>query len=704
MTHQLDPLLNPASIAVLGASERANSVGLQTMENLCHGGYSGQLYAVNSGYGSVCGVDCYADLAALPTPVEHVIFTVSDSHIEAALDAAIASGVKAVTIMSSLVLGDDPHLRQRIRRKIESSGMLVCGANSMGYFNFRSGVWACGFDTRENHVRGGNVTLISQSGSGMCGIVDCEERIDFNLAISTGQELSVALDDYLDYALEQAETRVVGLFIETVRNPQGMVTALQKAAKKRIPVVAIKVGKTEFSARMAITHSGAIAGRDAAYLALFDRYGVQRVNDMHELVSTLMLFAQPHPVGPGGLVAIHDSGGERQLLIDLADEMDVPLANISDDTKKQLAERLDPGLPAVNPLDAWGAGGPDSDRIMEDCFAALMADESAGLGAVVHDRAPLSGIYSRYLGYIDVAHRISGKPAVLVANHQGSGSDPQAVTSTRAGFPVLDGITPFLKAVSCVFSYRDFQNRGTMQIAPVDTNLAGKWARVLATGATLDEADSAAMLNEFSVPVAGGVIVNNEAELVEVVGRGDMTMVLKTAEAGIHHKTDVGGVCLEIESREELLEAYREMSARLGPRAMLSPMITETGVEMVLGMVRDEQFGPLVMLGFGGIHVEKLKDVTYALPPFDSRTARRLLGGLKLRPVLDAGRAQAALAIDAFCKMAADFSVLVAALGDNLEEIDINPIIVHEHGCIAVDALVVGHAIANNLNENRRAG
>ena len=193
----------------------------------------------------------------------------------------------------------------------------------------------------------------------MAGIIDCEERIDFNLAVSTGQELCVSMDQYMDFALEQPETRVIGLVHGSrTKSGQGLIDAFRKANEKAVPVVVLKVGRTELSARLAVSHSGAIAGRDDAYQAVFDRYGVQRVEDMDELTTALIMFAQPHAVAEGGLAAIHDSGGERQLLIDLADSMDVPMATMEAHTVARLEEKLDPGLPPVNPLDAWGAGGP----------------------------------------------------------------------------------------------------------------------------------------------------------------------------------------------------------------------------------------------------------------------------------------------------------------------------------------------------------
>lgn len=695
--HYLDPLLRPGSIAVVGASERPDSVGRRTMENLLTGCFQGRLYAVNPAYDSVCGVPCFPDLASLPDRVEHVIFTVGDARIEAALDATIAHQARAATLMSSLVLKEDdkPLLQQRVAQKVETSGLMVCGANGMGFYNFVDGVWVCGFDTRENHVRGGNVTLISHSGSGMAGIMDCEERIDFNLAVSTGQELSVSMDQYMDFALDQPETRVIGLFMETARNPAGMIAAFKKANDKRVPVVALKVGRTELSARLAVSHSGAMAGSDDAYQAVFDRYGVQRVCDMDELATALIMFAQPHKVANGGLVTIHDSGGERQLMIDLADSMDVPLAQIEPASEVRLEQLLDPGLLAVNPLDAWGAGGPDADTIMEDCLAALMADPNAAMGAVVHDRAPLSRIYGDYIDYMRRGHEASGKPVFLVANRQGTGSDPAVMSVTREGFPVLDGLRSFLTGVRCLLNYRDFHAQSCAETAAAEASLPSRtishWLDMLGTGDTLSELESGQLLHDFNIHMNPAVHVNNEEALLDAAESLIYPLVLKTAEAGIFHKTDQKGVVLNLENESQLKNAYADISQRLGSNVLLSPMVKSHGVEMVLGMIQDEQFGPVVLLGFGGVNVEVLKDVTYALPPFNQATARRMVDKLAHRPLLNALRDRPALNIDAFCAMAERFSLLAASLGTVIKEIDINPIMLGPDGCTAVDALVIGN-------------
>jgi acyl-CoA synthetase (NDP forming) len=703
VAHRLDPLLRPHSIAVLGATEREGTVGRHSVENLLKGGFEGRLYAVNPRRESVLGLPCHPSLAALPEPVEHVIFAIADSRVEAALDEVIEHGARAATIMSSLVIdGDaDPPLRDRVLAKIRKAGLVVCGANGMGFYNFAEGVWGCGFRTRA-HRRGGNVAYISHSGSGMCGIVDSEERIDFNLVVSTGQELAVTMDEYLEYAIQMPGTRAVGLFMETARNPAGLVRALARARERGIPVVALKVGRTELSARLTVSHSGAIAGQDGVYDAIFDRYGVHRVRDMDELATTLILFAQPHPVGAGGLVSIHDSGGERQLLIDLCHDHGVPLAQLSPASTRTLESLLDPGLPAINPLDAWSTGGPDYHVTMEQSFAVLLADPAAAFGVVVHDRAPGGGIHADYLNYLRAGHRASGKPACLVANRQGPGGDPQVVEATREGFPVLDGLESFLRGVKHVFAHRDFtaRARGLPPTIP-DAALSRMQAR-LADRRHLDENDALALLGDAGLPANAGRIVESEAAAVKAARAAGYPVVLKTAKRGVNHKTELGGIHLALDDEAEVTAAYRDLAKRIDPRVLVAPMVAGPGVEMLIGMIHDPQFGPVVLLGAGGLHVEALADVVYALPPFDAAEAVRLVGRLRIAPSLRSRRHRRPLAIEEFCRVAARFSALAAALGDQLAEIDLNPVIVHPDGCAIVDALVVPRQAHNPDSERLR--
>jgi len=688
MSHRLDPLLRPRSVAIVGASGRSDSLGEWSLTNLRKGGFVGNIYPVNPSYEELQGWLCYPSLAALPETPDLVIFGVGDQRIETALDEAIAAGVPAAVIMSTLVIDDDesPVLRERVRAKIAASGIFVCGANGMGFYNVRDHVWACGFDSCM-HEAPGNVSLLSQSGSGLCGIIDCERRLRINTAVSTGNELGVTIDEYLDFVLDLPETRVVGLFLETARNPQGFRAALDKATQKRIPIVALKVGRTEEAARLTVSHSGAMAGDDATYEALFDCYGVQRVRDMDELATALIMFAELHPVGAGGLVTLHDSGGERQLMVDLADEFGVPLTQLSDDTVSAIAEVIDPELPAVNPLDGWSRGGPNSREQMTRALSLLMQDDDAALGAIALDRGPGGLVYPGYLDYMQHAHRESGKPVALVAARQGTGDDELAVTSTHAGFPILDGVSSFLRGVRALFDYRDYLLREFAAPDEIDEQVVAHWREQLRRNGTLSETDSLAMLGEFGFPVVPSRPAAGQDEILAIARQFGYPLVLKTAAPDVVHKTDQQGVVLDIRDDVELQAAYEDLSMRLDPRVLISPMVP-AGIEMILGMRQDPQFGPIVILGFGGIHAEGLRDVTFALPPFDVAHARRCVDRLQLRPLLD-GMRGTACDIDSFADAAARYSTLVHALRDELAEGDVNPVVVGAQGCSAVDALFV---------------
>ncbi len=696
----LDLLLRPASIAVVGATRRRGAVGNTVVRNLLAGGYPGRLACVNPGYDAVEGVPCHPTLDDLPFRPEQVIFAVADSRIEAALTDALRAGMRSCVIYSALVLehDTDPPLRERVRARLAAAGIPACGGNGMGYYNFVHGIHACGFDTRAHSPRG-NVVLLSQSGAGMSGILDVEERLDFSLAVSPGQELTVTLEDYLDYALDQPETRVVGLFMETSRAPQRLLPALEKARTRRIPVVAVKTGRTVLARELAHSHSGALSGEDAVYDALFERFGVHRARDMAELVTVLIMHAQPHPVGAGGLVTIHDSGGERQLLVDLADAAGVPLTRLTTPSEQALQALLDPGLPAVNPLDAWSAGGPEYHHTMESCFAVLLRDPGAALGAVVHDRGPGGALYSIYGDYLRHGHAATGKPVFLVAATQGVGADPLVLELTRAGFPVLDGVESFLRGVGALFSYRDFLALPPMVPVPPAAEVVTRWRMRLADGTWPDESEALQCLSDFGIPVAAARRCGTLAAALAAAEALGYPVVMKTAQPGIVHKSDVDGVRIGLADGTAVRAAYGDLSARLGPLVVVSTLVPDPAVEMFLGLRHDAHFGPVVIMGFGGIHAELLGDVVTVLPPFDAATALRLLGGLRLRPLLDGQRGRPAVDIQAFCRAAAAFSSLAAALDGIVQECDVNPVRVCPDGCFAVDAALIPRATGAGTRE-----
>ena len=691
MSHRLDPLLNPESIVIVGATT-SGGMGTRVIKNLQHGGFKGKLFGLHPKNKDAFDIPCYPDFKSLPEKVEHAIFAVSDERIEGLVDAAIDADIKAMSMMSMLYLDDDekPYLKDRIQAKLNKADILLCGANGMGFFHIEKGVWVNGHFSRPNHEPGG-ICIISQSGSGLAGIIDCEERINLNLSVSSGSELTVGAEDYLDYILHQESTTVVGMFLETIRKPDQMIQSFKLANERKIPIIVLKTGRTERSAELTVSHSGGLAGVDDCYNALFEKYGIQRVADMDELATTLIMFDQPYALANGNMVSMHDSGGERQLIIDIADQQGVEFAELEDDTTQKLKEILDPGLPAVNPLDAWGKGLGDADQIMIDSMIAMLSDSNASMGAIVMDRGPLGKIFPEYVDYLDKANQQTGKPVFLVSNRQGTGTDPLVLQLTQNGTPVIDGLYSFLAGVRCLHQYRDFLKNSESIDIVLDQEKVIYYQKKLNTIDFFGEADALKMFSEFGIKANESTIVTNKGDLSEISSKMIFPLVLKTAVKDVFHKSELNAVYLNIESQEVLLESYKELQTNLPGDSLVAPMIESNGIEMILGMTTDQQLGPMVTIGFGGYYAEALKDVVTLMPPFSKETAKKAILSLKMNPLLNGYRGSEAVDIDAFSELASRFSVIAVEFKEQIREIDLNPIILSKDNCIAVDALISLH-------------
>jgi acetate---CoA ligase (ADP-forming) len=687
-THRLAPLLAPRSMAMVGASPRAGSYGNGMIQAARSCGYEGALYLVNPRYDAIDGLPCYPALRALPEVPEHVVLMLANERLEAALAQAIEAGVPAATIFASGYLEGDrePPLLERMKAMTREAGMLVCGGNGMGFYNRVHKVRCALVDGRSEPA--GPVTLITQSGSILSALSNNDGRLQYNLSVSPGQEIATSAADYMDFALELPGTRVVALFLETIRNPEAFIAAATKARDRDIAVVVVKVARSEQAARFATSHSGAIAGNDAAYDALFERYGVLRCDDVPELFATCQLLSQPWRVRAGGIAAVTDSGGERELLVDHAEAAGVRFAAISERTRERLAARLEYGLAAENPLDAWGTG-KDYRGIFRDCMAALQDDPDTALGVWVTDLRD----NDRFRGpFVEEAPGMAAgcDTPLVFATCFNSGLDSQvAVDLTRSGVPVLEGMRTSLAAIRNAFRYRDLRERKPLTPpAPPAAAVVARWRERLAHGAGLDEAEGYALLRDFGIPAPNAQVVDSAAAAVEAARAVGFPVALKTAMPGIAHKSDVGGVALGLSDAHAVEEAYAAMKERLGPRVLVAPM-AQSGSEIVFGKVTDPQFGPLVMLGLGGVFVETLEDVRFALPPIDAAWAREMLDQLAGRALLEGARGRPRADIAALADAFARFSVLAATLHQELAEIDVNPLIAGPNGVMAVDVLVV---------------
>ncbi len=691
MRRDLTKLLAPRSIAFVGASPRPDTPNNDMLRLIRAGGYRGTVHAISPSHAEIEGYPCLPSLADLPAPPDLAVLAVRNERLEGAMAQAVAAGAGAAVIFASATLAQDaaPPLIARLRAL--AGDMPVCGPNGMGFYNDLDRVWIGGFRSPRRPVPGG-IALIAHSGSVFGALAHNDPRLRFALAVSPGQELTATAADYLAHAVRRPEVRAVGLFLETARDPAALRAALSEAASRDVPVVALKVGRTPAAAAAALSHTGAVAGSDAAWTALFDETGAIRVETLDELAATLLLCAAGRRPAKGGLVAIHDSGGERELAIDLAERIGVPFAPIGAATRAAIQARLDPGLVADNPLDAWGTGR-DFVPLFADCFAHLLADEAAALGFFCADFRDDYYLHAGFAEAALAAAATTAKPVACVTNYTQLRHDRIALRLTEAGVPVLDGTANALAAARGLLAWRDARQRPPDPLPTLPdaaTAVLDRLRTRLAAGEVPDEAAALDLLAGWGVPVVAHRIVADEAAAVAAGEAFGWPVVLKTAMPGIAHKSDAGGVTLGLRDAAALRMAWREMAGRFGPRAMVARQ-APAGPELALGMVRDPQFGPVIVIGAGGTLIELLDDRVPALPPFGPGTARRLLDRLGLRRLLDGYRGGAATDLDVLVLAISRFSRLAADLGDLLEAIDVNPLICGA-APLAVDALLISAA------------
>lgn len=686
----LERMLEARSVAIVGASPREGSVGRQALVELTDGGFEGGIYPVNPKYEEILGLRAYPQLDAIGEPVDLVILAVSNALLEAQLGYAAEIGAAGAVIFASGYEESregTPPLTERLASIAREAGMAVCGGNCMGFANFPKRLRALGFDEPEE-VKLGGITFLSHSGSAFSAMNHNARGLGLNLSVSAGQELVTTVADYLAYALTLESTRVVGMFIETIRDPAGFRAALATARERDVPVVVLKVGREALTREMVAAHSGALAGEDGAYEALFEAEGVLRVASLDEMADALALFEAGRRAGPGGLASVHDSGGERALLIDSAATIGVPLARISEATTARLAELLEEGLAPVNPLDFWGTGR-DAKQVIEGSIRALLADENVAALAFTVDLTTEDSPDMGYIGNALETYPGTDKPYAMLSN-LASGIDRNDVrTLEDAGIPVLEGTLTGLAAFKHLFAYRDHRALPPFEgTSPVDDETRDRWRSRLSRGQPVDEREGLALLADYGISVVPSEVVETLDAACEAAERLGFPVALKTAMPGITHKTDVGGVHLGLVDVDAVDLAYEALASSLGPRAIVAPMATP-GVEMALGVVRDPEFGSLVLVAAGGILVEVLNDRWLGLPPLDEPRARRLVDRLQARPLLDGVRGQPPADVDALARAVAALSWLAHDLDEHLDALDVNPMICAPEGCVAVDAFVI---------------
>jgi len=655
-------MLGARSMAVVGASARPDSFGARMVLEAQRG--SARVQLVNPRYDHVGGLPCVPSLADLDQSVDVVLLGVPESAVLEQLELAAATGAR-----SAVLFGSAHGLREKITATATDAGMAVCGAGCMGFVNNALGVRALGYLEPDPLPKGG-ITLVTHSGSAFSTLLRARRGFGFRLAVSSGQELVTDAADYVDYALDDPETRIIALLMETPRSVPRLRRSLVRAAEQDVPVVMLTVGGSPRGRAMVAAHSGALAGEHAAWQAFCAATGAVHVSDLAEFTDTLELFSAGRRSRGGGVATVHDSGAERALVADLAHELEVPFADLAAGTLTALGGMLDDGLAPTNPLDVWGTGA-DTRNLFGACLRAMVADPGVGVTALAVDMVTeFDGDTAYADAALDVANNTDAPMAVL-ASVPSAIDAPTAQRLRDSGIPVLEGFRSGLAAL------------GHLARWPLPIDRPDEPTSV--ERRIPDWASAFELLAAYGIPVVQSRTAHSIGEVLAAGDELGYPVVLKTF--GALHKSDVGGVALDLADDAALSLAYTAMAQSLGPAATVQPMVAD-GVEVSVGFVRDEAFGPLLVVAAGGTLVELLADRVVACPPVSHAGALALLDRLRSRPVLAGWRGAPAVDIDALADVIVAFSVMAIELGDVVDAVEANPVIASPCGVIAVDALV----------------
>ncbi len=666
-------MLGARSVAVVGASPRPDSFGARMVIEAQRG--SARVHLVNPRYDEIDGMPCAGSLADLDEPVDLALLGVPDNVLVDQLEAAVEAGTR-----SAVLYGAAYGVRDKVAAVATTGGMALCGAGCMGFVNNALGVRALGY-LEPDPLPPGGVSLVTHSGSAFSTLLRSRRGFGFRLAVSSGQEIVTDTADYVDYALDDPGTRLVALLMETPRAAPRLRRSLLRAAARGVPVVILPVGGSPTGRAMVAAHSGALAGEEAGWHAFCRAVGAVRVRDMAEFADTIELFSAGRVASPGakGIATVHDSGAERALTADLAHQLGVGFAPLSEQTVDSIEALLDEGLSATNPLDVWGTGA-DTLGLFRACLRVIADDPAVAVTALAVD---LVTEFDGDTAYADAVLAVAADTPAPLAVLTSLPSSIDLLTAKRLrdnGVAVLEGASSGIAALGHLAAWPPPVEDGRPRL---DQDRRRRWRERLAAW---DPGEAFDLLADYGIPVARSASASTlEATLAAAADVG-YPVALKTL--GAAHKSDVGGVALGIADAQALTAAYASMADRLGPTVTVQPMVG-VGVEVSVGVVRDPAFGPLLVIAAGGTLVELLDDRVVALPPLSRTGVIRLLDGMRLRPLLAGWRGAAAADVMALAEVITAFSSLALELGEALEAVEANPVIVSSRGAVAVDALVV---------------
>ncbi|WP_183250550.1 acetate--CoA ligase family protein [Bradyrhizobium sp. cir1] len=708
-------MLHPHNIVLVGATDKPGNYAERIWNNLVKYGFEGGLYPVNAKRESIWGVRCYKDFTSLPEKPDHVLVLVPARFAVQVIREAAAAGARSATIVTSgfSELQDDEsqRLAAELQTAVRETGLAVTGPNCLGNLSAGEKLFT-NIDDRIVTMEQGAVAIAGQSGAIVMAIRQAlEDRgVGVGYMVTTGNEAGLETPDLMRYFAEDPSIRVIVVYLEGVRNTKAFRDACKAARAASKPVIALKLGASEGGRAAAMAHTGALAGSIETFDAIATREGVIRVDGLDELIETTECFV--HAAVPKGdrLAAVTLSGGKRGMLLDAFYAEGLNFAPLSPHVGSELAKMLGPGSIVGNPLDAGFAAVVDPSVYMKSI--KLMIDDP-DIDIVIVDaelpKAPHE-LRERNLRIVNEMASRAAKPVIYIsAMSIGFTEFTKGFRKSLPHLAVMQGMDRAVTAIKSLLAYAKLCKEVPDIVSSSKPAARAVLEKALnsANGAALDEVASKKLLKAYGIPISKEAIAQTAAEAVKIAKQIGFPVVAKVVSAEILHKSDIGGVVLNLNSAADVKKAFADITARVAklkgkPRldGILIAQQVKADLELVVGASLDAEMGPVVLFGTGGIDIELMKDVALAGAPLDEAEARLLIGRTKAGIKMRGYRGKPALHETSAVKALVGLANLIADAGDRIASIDINPFLINATTGVAVDALIV----LNNAAAKRAAG
>jgi acetyltransferase len=698
----MEYFFNPRSIALIGVSKDIRKPSGRSLNALLKWNYAGKLYPINPNYTEIHAVKCYPSLLEIPYDVDMVIISIPAQAVLAALEQCIVKKVKAVVLFTSGFSEVGPEgkaLQEQVTQLARNNNLRILGPNCVGLVNLSKSVMASFANIVDlKPVYPMSLGFVTQSGAfgTLIFAQAVQAGVGFSSFVSVGNEADTEFSDFLSYLLTTPETKVIGGYLEGAKNGAKFRKAAQDALKLKKPILIMKVGRTEAGARAASSHTGSLAGDDQIYDAFFRQMGIIRIETLGELTSFVILHRSGRMPQGNNIGILSISGGAGVMMADKAEVLGLNVPEFKGEMRRMLESYLPPFGSAKNPVDLTSAAVAEPEMLGR-CLRALVADDNIHMVAVAMGFMPHSApILAKDL--IEI-YQSTTKPIVLtVHNISSSEVIAKAIKSIEdAGMPVLRDHLHTIQALNNLAWYsakvRQAADAGTdrQDISP------NKEAGTLINNPdALSEYEAKKILSGYGIPVTREELATSADMAVESARQIGYPVALKIQSAQITHKTEAGGIKLNVASDAEVRAGYNEVisnAEKYMPQAHIQGVLVQEmlkdGVEVIIGTTKDPVFGHVIMFGLGGIFVEALKDVSFRITPLTSKDAEEMIREIKGYRVLQGMRGKPPVDMDALKDVILRVSRLVTDHKDVIKELDINPLMLNACGAKVADALII---------------